>query len=126
MVHSIETHPMISMHADADVAEAASLMADCGIGALGVLGPDRRFVGIVTERDVLALVGRRKDLTEVTLADVVNERPVVVEGTISEEDALARMTTAHIRHLVVREGEDFRILSLRDLVKVPAISGRSS
>lgn len=48
----VQTHPLISIRSSAKVQEAARLMADCSIAALGVLDSDRRFMGIITERDL--------------------------------------------------------------------------
>jgi CBS domain-containing protein len=37
-----------------------------------------------------------------------------VDGPIDDADAVERMRTARIRHLIVREGADFHIVSMRD------------
>ena len=113
---SVETHPLISIRQDATVQEAAQLMADCSIGAVGVLGADKRFVGIVTERDLAWFVAQARDAAGTSVAEIVNDFPVVVDGPIGDQRALERMRSAHVRHLVVRENGDFRILSIRDFL----------
>lgn len=113
---SLVSHPLISMRDTAEVVEAARLMSDCSMGAIGVLGADKRFSGIFTERDLLWLVAQRRDPACVELREVVNDFPVVIEGPISQREALERMKQAHIRHLIVREGDDYRIISMRDVV----------
>jgi CBS-domain-containing membrane protein len=45
---TVQTHPLISIRSQSTVQEAARLMADRSIGALGVLGGDKEFVGIIT------------------------------------------------------------------------------
>lgn len=112
----IDTHPLISIRNDATVQEAASLMADCSIGAIGVLDSDKRFSGLLTERDLAWFVARALDPAMVRVGEVANDFPVVVDGPISESEALERMRNARIRHLIVREGQDFRIVSMRDFV----------
>ena len=112
----VETHPLISVHETAAVADAAQVMSDCSMGAVGVLGPDRELVGIFTERDLAGFVARHRDPYEVKLKEVVNDFPVVVEGPVFDHEAIERMTKAHIRHLLVREDGDVRVVSMRDLV----------
>lgn len=112
----VQTHPLISIRGDATVQDAARLMADCSIGALGVLDADKQFEGIITERDLSRFVAQAKDAVATRVGEIVNDFPVVVDGPIDDGDALERMRTARIRHLIVREGNDFRIVSMRDLL----------
>src|SRR5688572_30680576 len=112
----VETHPLISVHGTAAVADAAQVMSDCSMGAVGVLDPNKELMGIFTERDLVWLVAQRRDPFGVRLAEVVNDFPVIVEGPLSDEAALERMRQAHIRHLLVKEGDDTRIVSMRDLI----------
>jgi signal-transduction protein with cAMP-binding, CBS, and nucleotidyltransferase domain len=126
MNEQLVTHPLISIRGDADVAEAAELMATCGMGAVGVFDANKGFAGILTERDVLELAGRRKNLTELRVDEVVNDFPVVVDGPISRADAIAQMKKSRIRHLIVKEGSDLSIVSMRDiLISEPEEPGRS-
>lgn len=120
MTTKVQTHPLISIRSDASVQEAARLMADCSIGALGVLGSNKEFVGIITERDLSWFVAQAKDAAGTTVAGIVNDFPVVTDGPLDDAEALERMRRARIRHLTVREGDDFCILSMRDFVlRVP-------
>jgi CBS domain-containing protein len=116
MSTTIQTHPLISMRPSATIQEAAQLMNDCSIGCVGVLDADKRFVGIVTERDLTAFVSRGKDPASSLVSDIVNDFPVVVDGPVSDEAALERMRSAHIRHLIVRNDGDLRIVSMRDFL----------
>lgn len=113
---AIETHPLISVHGSALVADAAQVMSDCSMGAVGVLGRDKQLVGIFTERDLAGVVGQHLDPFGVKLDEVVNDFPVIVKGPLSDVDALERMRKAHIRHLLVEEGDEIRIVSMRDLL----------
>lgn len=116
MTGDLETHPLVSMKSSETVSEAARLMSDCGMSAIGVLDDDRRFAGILTERDITWLVAQGKVASETLLSDVANDFPVVVEAPISEQEARERMARAHIRHLIVKDRDDYRIVSMRDLV----------
>jgi CBS domain-containing protein len=116
MATMVQRHPLISIRSSASVQEAARLMADCSIGALGVLDEDRRFAGIVTERDLSWFVAQGKNATESAVEGITNDFPVVVEGPIEDSAALERMRRARVRHLIVHEADDFRIVSMRDYV----------
>ena len=122
MTSSVQTHPLISIRGSATVQEAARLMADASIGAVGVLGVDKDFAGIVTERDLAWFVARARDPRRVKVGEIVNDFPVVVDGPIDDVAAVERMRAARVRHLLVRDGEDFRIVSMRDYLA----AGRSA
>jgi CBS domain-containing protein len=93
-------------------------MADCSIGALGVLDGDKRFAGIVTERDLSWFVAQAKDACSTSVAAIANDFPVVVDGPLDDATAIERMLKARVRHLIVREAGDFRIVSMRDYAGV--------
>lgn len=124
MATTVQTHPLISIRSDASVQEAARLMSDCSIGAVGVLDDKRHFKGIVTERDLSWFVARAKDPIDTTVGEITNDFPVIVEGPIDDETALERMRKARIRHLIVHEGGEFRIVSIRDYLSEAALPPR--
>ena len=49
----VMSSPAITIGDDAPVEEAARVMAECKIGCLPVLDDEKRFVGLVTETDLL-------------------------------------------------------------------------
>ena len=50
------------------------------------------------------------------MGDVMNDFPIIVDAPISREEALQRMTRAHVRHLVVRDQGAYRVVALRDML----------
>jgi CBS domain-containing protein len=120
MATTVQTHPLISIRSSATVQEAARLMADCSIAALGVLDKGHRFFGIVTERDLSWFVAQAKDAAETAVGEIANDFPVIVDGPIDDAAAIERMRQARVRHLIVREGDDFRIVSMRDYILGPS------
>lgn len=108
-------HNLITVHDSTAIQEAARLMCDMSIGAVGVHDAGGRLVGLITERDLLWTVAEGRD-PFTTVKEVMNREPVVVDGPVSPAEALEVMVSGHFRHLIVREGEDdLRILSMRDL-----------
>lgn len=114
MATKVDTHPLISIRSSATVQEAARLMADCSIAAIGVLDGNKRFAGIVTERDLAWFLAQGRDAAETVIEEITNDFPVVVQGAVDDRAAIDRMRAAHVRHLTVHEGDDYRILSMRD------------
>jgi hypothetical protein len=51
----------------------------------------------------------------------MNDFPVIVDGPLTQREAAAKMLAAHIRHVLVREGDDLRVTSARDLI--PEVAG---
>ncbi len=52
-VRDVMTAPVVSVSPDADIAEAASLMADRGYSRLPVLDASGRLVGIISRADIV-------------------------------------------------------------------------
>lgn len=114
---------LIRIRGSATLEDAARLMCDMSMGALGVDDADHHFVGLVTERDLLWAMAQGKDSGQTTVGDIVNDFPIVVDGPISSEKAAERMMSAHVRHLLVRDGDRLGIVSLRDVVRVRSPMG---
>lgn len=111
------TLPLIKIRSSATVGEAAQMISDLSIGALGVVDEDGIFVGIFTERDLAWVVARGLDCKEATIAETLNDFPVIIDGPIGVERAIEEMVAAHVRHLLVRNGSEMRIVSARDLLR---------
>jgi CBS domain-containing protein len=97
--------------------EAATRMAERGIGAAIVLDGDR-LVGILTERDILRAVGSDLD-KGATVEDCMTRDPESVEPSDTTDHAAALMIHGGFRHLPVVEGDRVvGIVSIRDLMRV--------
>jgi CBS domain-containing protein len=105
-----------SISADANVFEAARLMADQRIGALPVLR-DGELLGIISERDVLTRVvaqGRSPGATKVSEVMTANPRTVSIDE--SAQTCLFIMRELGFRHLPICEGKQLKaMISLRDI-----------
>jgi len=123
MTTTVQTRPLISIRASATAQEAARLMADCRISAVGVLDEDDRFYGIVTERDLAWFVAQGKE-SATPVEKIAADFPALVEGPIDDDVALERMRSARVRHLIVRAGMDYHIASMHDYF--PSTEGPAS
>ena len=115
------TQPLIRIRGSATVIDAARLMSDMSIGALGVDDDDHNFVGLFTERDLMWVVAQGKDPHVTVVAEVMNDFPLVVDGRLTQRQAAARMLGAHVRHVIMRDGGELLITSVRDLI--PEVAG---
>jgi CBS domain-containing protein len=110
---------VISIEPTATLEAAVSMLAKHRIGALLVLGPDRRVAGILSERDIVRVLAEhgaavlKKPLSQVMTRNVV---------TCSQSDSVGvlmeRMTTGRFRHLpVVEQDQVIGVISIGDVVK---------
>ena len=83
----ITTRSLIRIRASTTLEDAARLMCDISMGAIGIDDEDQHFVGLVTERDLLWAMAQGKDPGGTTLSEVVNDFPIVVDGPITSEEA---------------------------------------
>ena len=98
--------------------QAATAMADRGVGAAVVNDPEMPGPGIITERDVLSSIGRGQDPEPERVADHLTSDLVLAAPDWSLEQAAAAMVRGGFRHLVVIDsGEIGGILSVRDIVR---------
>ena len=106
--------------------QAASQMAERGVGAAVVIDPDGMGPGIVTERDILISLGRGEDPDTEKVSDHLTSELVFAGPEWSLEQAAVAMVRGGFRHLIVIEGgETVGILSVRDIVRVWTDDGAS-
>jgi CBS domain-containing protein len=111
-------HDIVSISADATMAEAIALLASKKIGALPVI-QDAAVVGIFSERDVVySLASKGAAVLSEPISSVMTTPAVIVDADCQVLSALSLMTRRRIRHLPVFEGSEFiGFVSIGDLVK---------
>lgn len=106
---------------DDTLAEAAAKMRAQQTGSLLIM-EGSTLAGIVTERDVLRVVGDGQDPKAVALRDVMTKDVVTIGPDESVQDAARIMFEKWFRHLPVTtaDGSVAGIISLRDLLSLVA------
>lgn len=101
------------------LGEAARLLSENKIGALVVIGADRRVSGILSERDIVKSVSRiGAGALEIPITDVMTREVIVCGPHDTVAHLMNRMTAGRFRHLpVVEEGRLAGIISIGDVVK---------
>jgi CBS domain-containing protein len=109
-------HVLITTERDDTLLDAAGQMNCYQIGALPVF-EQRRLIGILTERDIVAALAEGADPVTTRVADYMTDRPVTVAPDDDLAVAAERMADLGVRHLpVVDGGRLLGVLSMRDLL----------
>jgi CBS domain-containing protein len=107
---------LIGIVESAHLVDAARLMIDKDIGALGVYSSDQHeLVGVITEKDITRAMAKDGDPGLARVTEEMSTSPVMAEGPISRSEAADLMRVGHVRHLIIKQDGSDRIVSIRDL-----------
>ena len=104
---------------NATLSAAVGMLAEKRIGALLILGADRRVVGVLSERDIVRALAERG---AEALGEPVSRTMTRNVSTCTEKETISsimeRMTQGKFRHVpVVEQGRLVGIVSIGDVVK---------
>jgi CBS domain-containing protein len=110
---------VFSIEPTATLETAIKTLGKHKIGALLVLGPDRRVIGIVSERDIVRALGERgAEVLSQPLSQIMTRKVVTCSQTETVVTIMERMTTGKFRHVPVVEQEQVvGVISIGDVVK---------
>ena len=107
-VSSLMTRNVRTEKEDQNVITACRIMYENNIGSIIIVKKDDNIkpVGIITERDVVRLLGSLKpDLLQTPLRDIMSRPLVNISINSSVRDAIQTMQQKNIRRLIVSDGE---------------------
>jgi CBS domain-containing protein len=110
---------VISIEPTATLETAVRTLADHRIGALLVLGPDRRVIGILSERDIVRVLAEQgAGALNQPLSQVMTRKVVTCNSSDTIGVIMERMTAGKFRHVPVVEQEQvIGVVSIGDVVK---------
>jgi CBS domain-containing protein len=110
---------VISIEPAATLASAVKTLAENRIGALLVLGADRRVAGILSERDIVRVLAEQgAGALEQPLSQVMTRKVVTCSQSETIGDIMERMTKGKFRHVpVVEQDQVIGVVSIGDVVK---------
>jgi len=112
-------HDIYSVSDGAKLREAIAMLNEKNIGVVLITNDAGKLAGILSERDVV----RRSLLQETGFRDEpvtksMTSNVKTVPSSASLNDVMEIMTTSHIRHIPVLDGDDIKgLISIGDVVK---------
>ncbi len=109
-------HTVLTIDENRTVLEATILMYEKFVGSVVITSP-AGVKGLFTERDLMKVVGERRDPAAVKVKNAMHPDVVKVRPDETSSRCLELMKEHRCRHLLVFDGEEFvGIVSLRDMV----------
>jgi CBS domain-containing protein len=111
-------HQIMSVEPDAKLSAAIKLLGEKKIGAVLVMN-ESRLEGILSERDIVRVLGERgASVLDEPVAQVMTRKVVTCKETDTVAELMEMMTTGKFRHLpVVDNGKVVGLISIGDVVK---------
>jgi CBS domain-containing protein len=110
---------VITIGPTATLDTAVRMLAERRIGALVVLGPEQRVIGILSERDIVRVLAEQGAAAlAMPLAQVMTRKVQTCGQADTIGDLMEQMTTGKFRHIpVVEDDRLIGIVSIGDVVK---------
>ncbi|WP_292895846.1 MULTISPECIES: CBS domain-containing protein [unclassified Nitratireductor] len=110
---------VVTIAPDMKLADAAQLLSQRGIGAVVVTEADGRIAGILSERDIVRVIGRDGAVAlDQSISRVMTSKVQRCHEQNTINEVMQIMTTGRFRHLPVEEnGKIAGIISIGDVVK---------
>lgn len=112
-------HDVVTLGPDATLAEATGVLAERRIGALVVTDGDRKIMGILSERDIVRVIGQSgAQALSLKVSAVMTAKVTTCRETHTVNHVMEVMTRGRFRHLPVEKGGRLDgIVSIGDVVK---------
>jgi CBS domain-containing protein len=116
---SAKGNDVISIEPTATLETAVRTLAEQRIGALLVLGTDRRVIGILSERDIVRVLAEQgAGVLSQPLSQIMTRKVVTCTSSETIGVIMERMTAGKFRHVPVVEQEQvIGVVSIGDVVK---------
>ncbi|MEE8295150.1 MAG: CBS domain-containing protein [Sphingomonadales bacterium] len=110
---------IISVSEDQTVLEALNVLAEYHIGAVFVMGKNKKIAGVLSERDIVRALPNAKGLLRTQkVSSIMTKEVINCDEGDSVETVMAIMTKNKIRHLPVKKGGKLvGVISIGDVVK---------
>ncbi len=112
-------HDVVTLGPNEKLSEAVRLLAEHRIGALVVANGDRKIVGIISERDIVRVLGKSGGgALDLIVRDVMTPKVNICNENHTVNEVMEIMTRGRFRHLPVeKNGLLDGIISIGDVVK---------
>jgi len=112
-------HDVFTLGPNEKLSDAVKMLADHRIGALVITNGDRKIVGILSERDVVRVIGKEGAAgLDKQIRDVMTPKVNICNEHHTINELMEIMTRGRFRHLPVeKDGQLDGIVSIGDVVK---------
>jgi len=112
-------HETITAQSDALLSEICETLAKHKIGAVVVCKGDNEIEGIVSERDIVRVIGTQgPSALQLPVSGIMTKNVVTCTEDNNINEVMARMTQGRFRHMpVVKDGKLTGVISIGDVVK---------
>ncbi|MFG1465105.1 CBS domain-containing protein [Xanthobacter sp. DSM 24535] len=119
MILQRKASELVTISPEASLEEAVKSLSEHRIGAIVATGREGRLEGILSERDVVRLLGERgPDVLSETVGSVMTRAVVTCTADETVPAIMERMTRGRFRHVPVMSGDKLiGIISIGDVVK---------
>jgi CBS domain-containing protein len=108
---------VVTIAPESTLGEAAREMQRRGVGSALVMDAEERFLGIVTERDLLRAVAASRHPDQSRVDEWMTADAITITPETTRDEAAAIMQERGFRHLpVVDGGKVIGVVSIRNLV----------
>ena len=115
----VKGHDVMTIGPDSTLADAAKVLSGHRIGALVVTKGDDRIAGILSERDIVRIVGESgADALQLPVSKAMTSSVKICHENNTAMELMEIMTKGRFRHLPVEvDGKLGGIISIGDVVK---------
>ena len=110
---------VFTVNAGDTIANAVSLLNEKNIGAVVVKDHRGAIAGILSERDIVRMIGASGvDVMAMQVSDCMTPDPVTCSSDATLEELMEKMTNKRVRHLPIINGDNVvGLVSIGDVVK---------
>ena len=108
---------------DTSIAEAAREISRCGVGMTVVITPEQQVIGVFTDGDLRRAIVGKRDLSALTVSDVMTHNPRLITSEKLTAEAVEMMEKFKINQIPVvdQNGRLIGALNMHDLFQAKAI-----
>jgi len=100
LLRDVMTRGVVTVPLDATAGQIAALLSKHGLSGAAVIGPDGEAVGIISDMDILKVIGKA-DWEKMPAESIMTPHLVTAKPTSTLADAAKIMREKHIHRLLV-------------------------
>lgn len=110
---------MITVEETQSISTAAQVLNHHSIGLVIVMSGERKFVGLLSERDIVRAVAKSPDkISRITVSDLMTRNVTACDVQATVDDVLETMRENKFRHIPVVDGGSIKgIISRTDVLR---------